>query len=111
MRTSTFGPAYDESLDGERIKTQMLRVRDYMLQNGSVGPWRTLGAIKEGLEHQYRCRFPESSISAQLRSLKKDQFGGYTLEKRRVLGGLWEYRLSSPSTKPPEQLQLGERHA
>lgn len=91
-----FGPAYDRAHDGERVDTQMLRVRDFLLESGE---WLTLSEICAGLEVQWECRFPESSISAQLRHLRKKQFGGYHVDKRRRGGpgqGLFEYRLSAP---------------
>lgn len=82
----TYGPAYDEKTDGKRVRTQMECIRDYMTQAG----WRTLQEIAKAT------RYPESSISAQLRHLKKPQFGAYLLEKRRrgPRSGTWEYRLS-----------------
>lgn len=92
----TFGPAYDESKDGARVAKQMDRVLGYCLN----GPWRSLAEIK-GLTGD-----PESSISAQLRHLRKERFGGYIVEKRRrtEASGTWEYRVLPPL--PPGQLTL-----
>lgn len=36
----------------------------------------------------------EAGISARLRDLRKPRFGGYQVERRRVEGGLFEYRIS-----------------
>lgn len=36
----------------------------------------------------------ETSISAQLRNLRKEQHGGHVIEKRRLNGGEWEYSLN-----------------
>lgn len=83
----TYGPDFDERLDGERIRTQLDCIREYML---SVG-WKSLQEIKSVL------RYPESSISAQLRHLRKERFGAYVVEKRRRgLSGTWEYQVSKP---------------
>lgn len=92
---STFGPAFDEERDGARIRGQMLRIRDLMAD----GVWRTLAEIEEAT------RFPQASISAQLRHLAKNKFGSHVKEKRRRKGtrATWEYRLLLP--KPKEQKQ------
>jgi len=83
---STFGPTYDEQVDGERLRKQHERIRNLMID----GHWRTLHEISACLA------YPESSVSAQLRHLRKQKFGGYLVEKRRRAGGLWEYRVSAP---------------
>ena len=86
--TSHYGPTFDKQLDGGRLKHQHEKIRDWMLaQDG----WKTLAEMRAALE----C--PESSISAQLRHLRKVQFGGYRVEKRRRSGkGTWEYRVMPP---------------
>lgn len=82
-RRKTFGPAYDPDLDGERLANQHEAIRDYMLAR----KWRTLAEIEE------RLHYPQASISAQLRHLRKPEFGSYILTKRRRSGGTWEYRI------------------
>jgi hypothetical protein len=54
--------------------------------------WKTLAEIRQTFD------YPESSISAQLRHLRKKQFGSYRVEKRRRNGlkGTWEYRVLQP---------------
>jgi hypothetical protein len=89
---SQFGPAYDQAIDGERLKSQRERILQYMLRH----EWSTLAKIRHDLEHVYETNVPEASISAQLRHLKKPEFGGWELQKRRAgehKKGLWEYRL------------------
>ena len=94
---STYGPAYDKELDGERIKRQHEAIRDLMLDGG----WRTLRNISETLN------VPESSASAQLRHLRKPRFGSYLVEKRRTAsGGTWEYRVSMPRQSGAVQEEL-----
>lgn len=80
---STFGPAYDEQLDGTRIKDQMGRIQAWMQR----GEWYSLAEIARATGDG------EASVSAQLRHLRKPRFGGFTVEKRRRTTGTWEYRL------------------
>ena len=82
------GTAYSERMDGKRLALQHERIRDYMLRHS----WKTLAEIKDALG------YPESSISAQLRHLRKPRFGSYVVEKRRRKpgGGTWEYRVMAP---------------
>ena len=82
--TGTFGPAFEEKVDGKRIRTQMDTIRSYMLQAG----WQILAEIAEATD------VPPASASAQLRHLRKTRFGGYDVRKRRRGdGGTWEYRV------------------
>jgi len=69
-----------------------------MLSANECGAWLTLAELGA------MTRYPETSISAQLRHLKKPQFGNYELEKMpRMRAGVdlgdghgveWEYRLT-----------------
>lgn len=77
------GPAYDHARDSARLGSQLLRVKHAMRD----GRWRSLSHIAELTGD------PEASISAQLRHLRKPRFGGHTVERRHVAGGLFEYRL------------------
>ena len=87
---TTFGPAYEELLDGKRIPNQMRTIRVYMLEKMIDGLWCTLEEISSWTG------IPEASVSAQLRHLRKTRFGGYVVEKRRR-GQLWEYQVSKPT--------------
>jgi|SRR5271163_2343774 len=79
------------------LRTQRQVLCDVMLAAGQCGTWLTLQELA-----QLTC-FGEASISAQLRNLRKPQFGGYVLEKRprevdevlrgEALGTVWEYQL------------------
>ena len=86
----TFGPAYVEELDGKRIAKQHEVIRDFMLKNTN---WFTLAELHALLQ------FPEASISAQLRHLRKERFGAYRVEKQRRTVGTWEYRVLMPKIK------------
>jgi hypothetical protein len=81
-KSRTFGPAYDPALDHPRIARQHEVIRDYMLAIG----WAKLSSIADALG------YPEASISAQLRHLRKPRFGGFQVDKRRD-GNAWEYRV------------------
>ncbi len=100
--TTTFGPAYCPTLDAARLESQLDRIREFMLD----GQWRTLHNIQEALE------YPESSISAQLRHLRKTRFGCYRVEKRRRRDkygydtGMYEYRVQVPKPSDTEQQEL-----
>ncbi len=101
---TTFGPAYESAVDRDRLKRQMDRVRDIMLSANECNTWLTLDEI-HNLTH-----YPTPSISAQLRHLKKPQFGSYLLEKRRrgkLKSGLWEYRLRKPEVVPERKMLFG----
>lgn len=80
---------------GRRRQRDVLR--DVMLSASQCDTWLTLDELTM-LTH-----YPPASISAQLRHLRKPEFGGYEVEKRqrvsgRILHGedfgtVWEYRL------------------
>jgi hypothetical protein len=79
------GVAYDPALDHDRLRRQLGRVFELMMD----GRWRTLFEVAEVTGD------PQTSISAQIRNLRKPRFGGYEVQKRRRCGtsGSWEYRL------------------
>lgn len=77
------GPTFSAALDGERLTTQFHRVEHAL----SDGRWWTLRDLQQAVGGS------EAGISARLRDLRKQRFGGRTVERRRVSGGLWEYRL------------------
>jgi hypothetical protein len=93
MRTPTLfetaprfdGAGYVPSVDQARLTGQLARVFDLMCD----GRWRTLQEMAEATSD------PQASLSAQLRHLRKQRFGGYAVEKRRrhPERGTWEYRL------------------
>ena len=90
---STYGPAYDPALDRERLAHQMDRIRGWMLLASEAGKWKTLREIEE------MTGYPQASISAQLRHLRKSAFGGYIVRKRRrdqADKGIWEYIVIAP---------------
>ena len=79
------GSTYDPQLDGQRLGEQGQAVFDLMKD----GQWRTIAEI--GLH----VAGSQTGISARLRDLRKPEFGGHTVERRRMQSkvGVWEYRL------------------
>jgi hypothetical protein len=82
-----------------------------MLSASQCDTWLTLDELAM-LTH-----YPPASISAQLRHLRKQEFGGYEVEKRQRLSGrvlhgedfgtVWEYRLQ----RGVRRIRLQRRHA
>jgi hypothetical protein len=82
------GPALSTA-DHERLGTQLAAVRGAM----TSGRWLTLDEIRWDIEYVYGIKATTQSISARLRDLRKAKFGGHTVERKRVEGGLYTYRL------------------
>lgn len=79
------GETYDPAQDKDRMKTQLGRVFDSMMDGG----WHRLADLAATVEGS------EAAVSARIRDLRKPRFGAYEVQRRRVVGadGLWEYRL------------------
>jgi hypothetical protein len=77
------GITYEESLDKHRLNCQLRKVFDFMRDS----KWYTLREIALAVGGS------ESGVSARLRDFRKPRFGGHTVERRRVDGGLFQYRL------------------
>jgi len=86
------GATYEKEFDQKRLGAQMYSVYDLMKDKR----WRTLSEIAQ------ITGYPEASISARLRDLRKERFGNHTVNRqRRVVPeaninnetGLFEYQL------------------
>ena len=77
------GTTYEPKRDRERLDGQMARVFHAVKD----GQWRTLSMISS------MAQAPEASVSARLRDLRRPKFGGYTVERRYIANGLFEYRV------------------
>ena len=84
MRGCADGITYSHRLDHARLSLQRQRVWDLMQD----GHWHTLEEIAHATGS------PEASVSARLRDLRKPRFGAHNVERRRVAGGLHEYRVA-----------------
>lgn len=80
------GITYDPKRDGPRLHVQLDAVRDFMVEHHAH--WWTLDELHTALQ------FPEASISARLRDLRKQKFGGYEIARKYVARGQWAYRLA-----------------
>jgi hypothetical protein len=83
---SKFDGAYVTQKDDKRLSGQQKDIFDYMKD----GQWYRLKDVADSTG------YPENSVSAQIRNLRKPKFGGHTVETRYVKtgkGGLYEYRL------------------
>jgi len=84
-----------------RLRTQRQVLCDVMLSAGECGTWLTLQELA-----QLTC-YGEASISAQLRHLRKPEYGAHVVTKRRrhvdetlrgeEHGPVWEYQLEKES--------------
>jgi hypothetical protein len=81
------GKTYDHQQDGRRLTTQLEQVRRIMNDGG----WRTISEIAA------KVIGTEAAISARLRDLRKEKFGGLNVERKRLHGGLWVYRVNHAS--------------
>ena len=83
--------------DGPRLSAQYRRIFDLM----SDGQYRTLSEIAA------QTGFPEASISAQLRHMRKRRFGGHQVSKEYLGRGLYSYSLQVQVAPPIiEQAQM-----
>ena len=87
------GATFEEDRDGGRLRAQYNRVFNLMKD----GRWRTLSDI-EAMTHD-----PQGSISARLRDMRKPKFGGHVVERKRLLGGLFVYRVVADSSLPCQE--------
>jgi len=78
------GVTYEESLDRERLEGQLERVRKIMGDRR----WHTIPELAK------RVGGSEAGVSARLRDLRKPKFGGHQVERERVAGGLFRYRVT-----------------
>jgi hypothetical protein len=77
------GQTYDPEVDRERLGRQLASVRDEMLR---ASAWLTLQQIA------IRVNEPPASVSARLRDLRKEKFGGFAvLRCRRGDDDAWRY--------------------
>lgn len=77
------GVTYDADFDFNRLSNTLRKVFDVMRD----GEPHTIADIA------HRVGSSEASVSARIRDLRKPRFGAWTVERKRVNGGLFTYRL------------------
>lgn len=87
---------YQNPKDQSRLKKQLIEIRTLMLD----GAWRTVKEIKEKLGYE------ENSIQAQLRNLRKPEYGGWIVYRKRNDLGVSEYQVKLPVKKPVLQAEM-----
>lgn len=85
------GPCRLTAEDNKRLGKQLAAVKYCLTETAAM--WWTLRQLHAGLIMYFSIHASEASISARLRDLRKPNFGGYTVERRRVEGGFYEYRV------------------
>lgn len=92
------GATYSEPRDRGRLRAQLDAVRDAMSRNVHVPPhssrWWTLAELEA------YTGYPQASISARLRDLRKPRHGLHTVTKEYVANGVWRYRLTLRVPEP-----------
>lgn len=83
------GITFDRKRDLSRLNAQAARV--YMAMGS--GEWLSLSEIHKIICVNTGFKDPEASISARIRDLRKQEFGGFDVPKEYVGKGLWRYRL------------------
>ena len=79
------GETYIPMIDYKRLKGLLKRVYDIM----SDGNWHRLAELA------HRAQGSEASVSARIRELRKEKFGGFEVQRKRhkTQKGVWLYRL------------------
>ena len=79
------GITINDERDNGRLNAQLQAVRCIMLEHSA---WFTLSNLS------YLTGYPEASVSARLRDLRKPKFGSFNVERKYVERGLWAYRVT-----------------
>ena len=83
------GADYLPSRDDKRLSNQLERVFEFMSDN----EWHTLREISVATDD------PESSVSAQLRHLRKERFGSHVISREHIQNGLYKYKLEKKNVR------------
>lgn len=87
-------PRFDSGIeltkaDHVRLGAQIKRVLAVLQEGG----WWSVPEIKTRIWSKYGIEDPETSISAQIRNLKKERHGEHTVERRSEGRGFYRFRL------------------
>lgn len=98
MSESFDGATYEPGHDHARLSRQLTRVEALMRD----GRWRTLAALAHIVGGS------EAGVSARLRDLRKPRFGSHTIERQRLKGGLFCYRMKAQTARAILPLESGK---
>lgn len=84
------GETFEPERDGPRL-TKALECVLWVLCDGK---WHSLQEIQDQIIEEFGKQFSQAGISARIRDLRKDRFGGFDVEHIHIKGGLWRYRLN-----------------
>lgn len=79
------GDTYDAHQDCKRLTGQLAKVYAAL----SDGKWWCLSHLTTAAGGS------EAGVSARIRDLRRPEFGGHTIERRRIVGGLFAYRMAA----------------
>ena len=79
------GVTINDERDNGRLQAQLSAVKIQMFMSPR---WWTLGELARATG------YPEASVSARLRDLRKPKFGSYNVERKYVERGIWAYRVT-----------------
>lgn len=85
------GDTYEPESDYIRLKGQLGEVFEFMKD----GAWHTIPEITNNVTGS------PQSVSARLRDLRKDKYGGHTVERMSLGQGLFTYRLEVSKSWTP----------
>lgn len=77
------GETYSHEHDGKRLSAQYDTVFNLM-KDGKARSLEDIGAMT---------KFPQQSVSARLRDMRKLRFGSHTVQRKNMGDGLWLYTL------------------
>ena len=92
----TYGPAFDEVRDGQRIRGQIATIRELLLPLGYL----TLAEIAR------LTGYPEASVSSDLRHLRKLAHGSFDVPKKRI-NNTWRYTVNPPLERAQQSIWRG----
>jgi len=88
------GPAYEAEKDYERLSGQIRVVLEVLKQSSLSARWLTVEQIRRRCLLEHDEQFPEPSISAQIRNLRKSRFGSWNISGRYRKGvRIYEYKI------------------
>ena len=98
------GETIDKAEDEERLKTLLTFVLHVMAD----GRYHTLSEILHAVRRLAgKLIGTEASVSARLRDLRKEKFGGYIIRRERVSGGLFRYQLRDRASRERTAMPKG----